>query len=131
MTASAADVADGVLAASALYASIWAIVRRIPRGRVATYGQVAALAGYPRQPRAAGYALHSIPDGYPWHRVLNARGEISARSHSAEGNAEMLQQRLLEAEGVRFLASGRLDLARYQWKPRLSHARPTSPIRRH
>jgi len=81
---------------------IYAIVRKIPRGRVATYG----LDGHARQ---TGYALHALPEGsdVPWHRVINARGEISARSGS---DSHELQRMLLEAEGIEFDAKGRVDL---------------------
>ena len=62
-------------------ARIYAVVRRIPRGTVATYGQVAERAGYPGHARQVGYALHALPPGttVPWHRVINASGEVSAR----------------------------------------------------
>jgi methylated-DNA-protein-cysteine methyltransferase-like protein len=90
------------------------MVRRIPRGRVATYGQVAAFAGFARQPRLAGYALHALPHGsdVPWHRVLNARGRVSLPD--TDGVAS-LQRALLEREGVRFDA-GRVDLDRFGWR---------------
>ena len=99
------------------YAKIYAVVRRIPRGRVATYGQVARLAGLPGHARQVGYALHAMATGkpVPWHRVINARGEISPRSF---GEADAAQRHFLEAEGVRFDARGRVDLARFQWRPR-------------
>jgi len=99
------------------------VVRRIPRGRVATYGQVAAQAGLARAARQAGYAMHALPDGsrVPWHRVVNARGEISAR---ALGNGELAQRALLEAEGVRFDARGRIDLEKYGWRPRSPRRAP-------
>ncbi len=99
------------------YARIYRVVRRIPRGRVATYGQVAVLAGLPGCARQVGYALYALSadDGVPWQRVVNARGEISRRS---ESGSEPVQQRMLEAEGVRFDARGRLDLVRVQWRPR-------------
>jgi methylated-DNA-protein-cysteine methyltransferase related protein len=100
------------------YQRIHDVVRRIPRGKVATYGQVAALAGLPGQSRLVGYALHhGPPDGAdaPWHRVVNARGEISVRS-AAEGS-ETVQRKLLEREGVRFGARGRIDLGKYRWEP--------------
>jgi len=99
------------------HAQFWAVVRRIPRGRVATYGQVAGLAGFPGHARQAGYALAALPDesDVPWHRVVNARGEVSRR---AGGSAlETLQRVLLEAEGVVFDASGRTSLERYRWRP--------------
>ncbi|UCE87060.1 MAG: MGMT family protein [Deltaproteobacteria bacterium] len=93
------------------------VVRRIPRGRVATYGQIAALARLPRQPRLVGYALHALPNGsdVPWQRVINARGEVSPR---AQPGADALQRQLLEAEGVTFDGRGRVDLSRHGWRPR-------------
>jgi len=100
------------------YQRIYAVVRRIPRGRVATYGQVAALAGLPRQPRLVGYAMHALPNGtvLPWHRVINAQGRVSPRA--GDGGSSLTQRVLLEREGVRFDASGRVSLARQGWKPR-------------
>jgi methylated-DNA-protein-cysteine methyltransferase-like protein len=97
------------------HARILAVVRRIPRGRVATYGQVAALAGLPRQPRLAGYALRHADDGVPWHRVVNAEGRISPRAASESVRRQRL---MLEGEGVRFDAADRIPLARYRWRPR-------------
>ena len=85
-------------------------MRRIPRGRVTTYGQVAELAGLEGHARQVGYALHHAPPGLPWHRVINARGEISARRGSDWGE---LQRRLLEAEGVEFDRDGRVDLKKF------------------
>lgn len=92
------------------------VVERIPRGRVATYGQVAMLAGYPRAPRLAGQAMASLPDGseVPWHRVVNARGAVSSRG---EPVAEDLQRIMLEDEGVEIGAGGRVDLDRFGWDP--------------
>ena len=97
------------------YQKIYEVVRRIPRGRVATYGQIAELAGLEGRARQVGYALHALPSGtaLPWHRVINARGEISARSGSDWGE---LQRLLLEGEGVRFDGDGRVDLSRFRWK---------------
>lgn len=97
-------------------AHIYAVVRRIPRGRVATYGQVARLAGMPRQARQVGYALNRLPEdsGVPWHRVINAQGEISARAIPDDAR---LQRILLSAEGVRFNPAGRIALDRYLWNP--------------
>ena len=99
------------------HARIHAVVRRIPRGRVATYGQVAQRAGLGAQARLVGYALAALPDEspVPWHRVVNAQGRVSARS---EPGADALQRVRLESEGIRFDAHGRLDLARYRWRPR-------------
>ncbi len=98
------------------YPRIWAIVERIPRGKVATYGQIAALAGLRGQARLVGYALHNTPDGMPipWQRVINARGEISfPPSHPHY----RLQKKLLEEEGVRF-RGGKTDLAGFGWRPK-------------
>jgi methylated-DNA-protein-cysteine methyltransferase related protein len=104
------------------YVRIYAVVRRIPRGRVATYGQVAALADLPGHARQVGYALHALPEasGVPWHRVLNAQGRVSLR---ATPGWDGLQRALLEREGVAFDTSGRTDLSRYQWRPRMRKAR--------
>jgi methylated-DNA-protein-cysteine methyltransferase-like protein len=94
---------------------IYDVVERIPPGRVATYGQVAAEAGLPRHARAVGYALHALPEDsdVPWHRVINARGEISARSD--DGPHEGFQRFLLEREGVELDERGRVDLRRFRW----------------
>jgi len=92
--------------------AVYAIVRRVPRGKVVTYGQVAALAGTPRAARAVGQAMRRCPGGVPWHRVVNSQGRVSRRRH-AEG---MVSQRLLlEGEGIRFIR-GRIDLRRYRWR---------------
>ncbi|MBW2229844.1 MAG: MGMT family protein [Deltaproteobacteria bacterium] len=97
------------------YERIYTVVRRIPTGRVATYGEVAALAGLPGHARQVGYALHAVSDadGLPWHRVLNARGEVSPRS---EPGMDGLQRQMLESEGVEFNRRGRLDFGRYGWR---------------
>jgi methylated-DNA-protein-cysteine methyltransferase-like protein len=99
------------------YHRIYQVVRRIPRGRVATYGQVAALAGLGGHARQVGYALHALPDDedVPWQRVINARGEISLRGDNSN---DRLQRMLLEEEGIRFDRRGRIDLERYRWRPR-------------
>jgi methylated-DNA-protein-cysteine methyltransferase related protein len=103
---------------SEVYRRIWAVASKIPRGQVATYGQIANLAGVPGQPRLVGYAMRHNPHGndIPWHRVVNARGEISER---ASGEIERsLQRALLEEEGVRFDGSDRIPLETYRWRPR-------------
>ena len=97
------------------YEAFYAVVRKIPRGRVATYGQIAALADRPGAARQVGYALNALPgDGdVPWHRVINAQGRISPRSandHDTE------QRMLLEAEGVIFGPDGRISLERFRWE---------------
>jgi len=90
---------------------VYAVVRRIPPGRTATYGQVAAMVNRPRAARAVGGAMRRCPPGVPWHRVLNAQGQISRRKRAAS----MLTQRmLLEREGVT-LRRGRVDMMRYAW----------------
>lgn len=93
------------------YHRIWQAVREIPRGRVATYGQIAEAAGLPRQARQAGYALHALPQDtdVPWHRVVNAQGKLSFPPRS---KAYREQRSRLEAEGVVFI-SGRINLQRY------------------
>ena len=98
------------------YARIYAVVRNIPRGRVATYGQVAALAGLMGHARQVGYALNSLPHGsdVPWHRVINAKGAISIRSHP---DYCKLQRALLEAEGLLFDSNGRISLEHFGWRP--------------
>ena len=95
------------------------VVSRIPRGRVATYGQVARLAGLGGQARLVGYAMHALPAGsrVPWQRVVNAQGAISLPGKSA-----LRQRELLEKEGVRFDARGRIDLDRFLWQPRTPYS---------
>lgn len=105
---------SSAMALSSTHARILNVVQRIPEGRVSTYGWVAELAGLPRQPRLVGYALHqSADEGVPWHRVVNARGEVSFRT---AGESHQWQRTLLEAEGIVFSASGRIDLARQGWR---------------
>jgi len=97
------------------YQAIYSTVRRIPQGRVASYGQVAAEAGLTNAARQIGYALHALPTGstVPWHRVLNATGLISLRNHHA-----LSQRMLLTREGIRFDSRARVDLTRFGWRPR-------------
>jgi methylated-DNA-protein-cysteine methyltransferase-like protein len=111
-----------------LWQAVWALVRRIPRGRVVTYGQLAVLLGQRLSPRAVGWALHGCPQDVPWQRVVNAAGACSTerRGDLPPG----LQQALLEAEGVLFRTDGTLDLAVHRWEPpprrrgRLNRTRP-------
>ena len=97
-----------------LYKRIYAAVRRIPKGRVSTYGRIAKLIGAPG-PRVVGYAMAALPAGstVPWQRVVNHRGEISLRK--GPGGGEARQRRALEAEGVYFNLRGRIDLKIYGW----------------
>lgn len=95
------------------YEAIYAVVRRIPYGRVCSYGRVALLAGLPGQARLVGYALHALRraagEEVPWWRVINAQGYIS------NAYAAALQRSMLEAEGVEVDQRERVDLARYLW----------------
>ncbi|MGE5727051.1 MAG: MGMT family protein [Gemmatimonas sp.] len=93
-------------------------VRRVPRGKVATYGQIASLAGLEGQARQVGYAMAAVPasSAIPWHRVINAQGRVSMRSEGPGGT--IIQRQLLEREGVVFDEGGRVALSRFGWKPR-------------
>lgn len=97
-------------------AQVMKLVKQIPAGKVATYGQIARLAGHPRAPRQVGRMLYGIKnsDGdVPWQRVLNAQGGLSTwRVGSGE-----IQQALLKSEGIVFNAEGHCDLKRFQWQP--------------
>jgi len=96
-------------------ARVYEVVRRVPAGRVTTYGDVAAVLGSPRVARQVGFALAALADDdVPWHRVINARGAISVRGDTARC---VLQQALLEQEGVVFDAAGRVDLSTFRWRP--------------
>lgn len=105
------------------YQLIYATVRRIPKGRVATYGQIAELTGLPRQARLVGYALNVLParSGVPWHRVINAQGRISLRGDGA--GHDVKQRRLLEREGVHFNLQGAVDLTKFRWRPKADSSR--------
>ena len=119
-----ADTTPTAPGRSVLRSAIYAVIRRIPRGKVATYGQVAALAGFARHARQVGYALNDLPSDseLPWHRVVNARGEVSPR---AAPGWEEVQKDLLEQEEVFFGPHDRIDLGRYGWQPRTRQPRPT------
>ncbi len=95
---------------------VYAVVDGIPSGFVATYGQIAALSGMPGAARQVGWALAALgaDDDSPWHRVINAKGEVSPR---ATPEIEDLQRALLESEGVNFDERGRVDLGRHGWRP--------------
>lgn len=105
-------------ASASAYDRIYRAVRRIPRGRVATYGDIAELAGLPGRARQVGYALHALPSGstVPWHRVINRAGRISLPPEAGG-----LEQRFrLMAEGVRVDPGGRVSLATHRFRPRRS-----------
>jgi methylated-DNA-protein-cysteine methyltransferase-like protein len=95
-------------------------IRAIPSGRVATYGQIAALAGRERAARGVAWILHSSSDaaGLPWHRVISVRGMISL----GRGRGFEEQKKRLAAEGVVVGRGGRVDLKRYQWEPKAGAA---------
>ena len=95
---------------------VWQVIALIPKGRVATYGQVADLAGLPGSARRVGRILSQLPAGsrIPWHRVINASGGISLPKRS-DGYAR--QKSRLEKEGICFSASGRIALQRFRWQP--------------
>ncbi|XID91287.1 MGMT family protein [Paenibacillaceae bacterium WGS1546] len=92
-----------------------AVIQSIPAGSVMTYGQIAACAGSPRGARQVVRILHSMSEkhGLPWHRVVNAQGEIAIR----EGEGRYTQQLVLEGEGVEFGLNGRIDLELYRYEP--------------
>ena len=98
---------------------VYAIVQRIPRGRVASYGQIASLVGSPRGAQMVGWALRALPPNtdIPWQRVINARGEISIENLQWPKD---LQARLLRQEGIEVRAVNNIyviDLHQYQWHP--------------
>jgi methylated-DNA-protein-cysteine methyltransferase-like protein len=101
---------------------IWSVIRKIPRGRVATYGQIAALAGIPGQPRRVSQALHAAPpaSSIPWQRVVSAGGVLGLARYDAM--AGWGQRVLLEQEGVRFGRRGRISLSEFGWNGRPSSA---------
>ena len=98
---------------------IYRLVARIPQGKIATYGQLARLAGGPTRAREVGYAMAALRPGtrLPWHRVINSKGEVSRRRRPG---AELTQRMLLVKEGLVFNPRGRVSLERYQWSPRRS-----------
>jgi methylated-DNA-protein-cysteine methyltransferase-like protein len=120
------------------YAQVYALVRLVPRGKVVSYGQVAAWLGSPRLARAVGYALHALrferprDRGVPWQRVINSRGRISFRGDDVRG---VMQERLLADEGVEFDRDGVVDWERHGWRPlraceRIDDRREAERIRR-
>jgi methylated-DNA-protein-cysteine methyltransferase related protein len=103
-----------------VFQRVYDLVRRIPKGRVMTYGQLATLAASRLSPRAVGWAMHGCPKGVPWQRVVNASGGTS--TDRLPGMPPGWQRALLEAEGVEFRPNGTLDLTRYRFTPRSSPA---------
>jgi len=105
--------------AESTFQRIYSTVRRIPPGRVATYGQIATLAGLPGRARQVGYALAALPNGssVPWHRVINAQGRLSLERTMPGGG--VVQRQRLEQEGIVF-DGRRVSLQRFGWKARQS-----------
>ncbi|MGQ0562959.1 MAG: MGMT family protein [Gemmatimonadota bacterium] len=99
---------------STFQAAVYRVVSRCPRGKVVSYGGIAAMAGKPRAARAVGAALRELPadSRVPWWRVINSRGEVSLRDI---GHGPAIQRKLLEREGVRFDRSDRVDWETYGW----------------
>jgi methylated-DNA-protein-cysteine methyltransferase-like protein len=93
---------------------VFDIVRKIPKGRVMTYGQIAGLLGEDYTARTVGYVMHGSDDGVPWQRVINSQGKCSTGRLTMPLN---LQQSMLEQEGVVFSKSGKCDLSEFQWWP--------------
>jgi len=98
---------------SELYQRIWKIINQIPEGKVATYGQIARIAGLESNARIVGYALHSLPEGadVPWHRVINSGGRISLRK---DNEYYHIQKALLENENIVF-NNEKIDFKLYGW----------------
>ncbi|MCW7494032.1 MGMT family protein [Leptospira sp. 2 VSF19] len=101
------------------YESVYAIVKKIPKGKVTTYGHIALLLGNPRAARAVGYALNAlkkeVEQKIPWQRVINAQGQISFRGDTFRAT---LQKKILQSEGVVFdLNEDRLNFDKYGWFP--------------
>ena len=98
------------------YQSVYKVVKQIPKGKVTTYGTIAALLHKPRAARAVGYALNALkkhaPSDVPWQRVINAKGEISFKGDGYRAN---LQRKLLEAEGIVFSKTDKIDLKKFGW----------------
>jgi len=95
---------------------VYKIVRRIPRGRVMTYGQIAYMLGQGYTPRTVGFVMHGADESNtPWHRVINSQGKVSTGRIVLPTDK---QQRMLEREGVKFDACRRCDLEKFLWKPR-------------
>ena len=96
-----------------IYEEIYEVVRQVPPGKVATYGQIAKIVGY-CTPRMVGYAMAALPHGMevPWQRVINHKGEVSTRSR---GDGALRQRRLLRAEGIQFDQRGRVNFKKFRW----------------
>lgn len=98
------------------YEKVYDLVKKIPRGRVTSYGNLATLLGHPRAARAVGYALNALPkhslQSVPWQRVINSQGKISFKGDAIRAG---LQRKILEDEGILFDADGRVDFSTFGW----------------
>lgn len=105
--------------APSTYEMIWDTVRQVPKGKVATYGEIAEQSGLPRQARLVGYALHNTPHGLdiPWHRVINSQGKISLPK---QNGSYAKQKKLLRKEGIVFVGD-KINLKKYSWLRRLKN----------
>ncbi len=117
-------------APTGIFLDIWEVVARVPRGRVATYGQIARMAGCPGGARTVGWAMRALPEGLlirgspvPWQRVINAQGRISPRRSAAPGDEAVRQARALRREGVPVSSAGTVDLTRCRWNGRAERKR--------
>lgn len=110
---------------SAFTLKVISIVKKIPRGKVATYGQIAKLAGKPHAARGVGWILHACAQSHdlPWQRVINSQGQISFPTRAKEHKE---QKKLLQKEGIQFQNSGTIDLKKFQWKKK---PRPAKAVR--
>ncbi len=98
------------------FSPVYRIVARIPRGKVTSYGRIAAALARPLSPKAVGWAMSACPEGLPWHRVVSASGACVTESRG--DLPEGIQRAMLESEGVTFDAKGRVDMAAFAWTPR-------------
>jgi len=95
------------------YKKVYSVTKKIPKGKISTYGRIAVILGSPRAARAVGYALHSLDDAnVPWQRVINSKGQIRFKG---ETSRYILQRKLLDSEGIVFDKSGKVDLKKYGW----------------
>jgi methylated-DNA-protein-cysteine methyltransferase-like protein len=113
-----------------IFVVIWEVVARIPRSRVATYGQVARMAGLPGGARTVGWAMRALPDELriggrpvPWQRVINAEGRISARRGARGDDGSLRQAAALRREGIAVSRGGAIDLERHHWSGRKERGR--------
>ncbi|RHX82268.1 MGMT family protein [Leptospira yasudae] len=107
---------------TSFFKEVYALVKKVPRGKVTSYGRIAALLGKPRASRAVGYALNALSKGQeqkvPWQRVINGQGKISFRGDTGRS---ILQKKMLEDEGIRFNSAETVDLKVFGWPDTIPH----------